>query len=174
MEFARSLPYAPPTERDGEAGWSWNGTWTRLEWWCPWPSSLRSLSRTQRSPRRECGTMRCRFLARRRSVWWLMLSPISPAEPGQSTARRSSTVTACHSNRRSSRGRLIPPLASHPVSVSALRLPCIPPQHRCGALGALPTERRGRRDTVPLGRRRACRVLLVPGRRGRATGRPHV
>ena len=66
--------------------------------------------------------MRCRFLARRRSVWWLMLSPISRVEPGQSTARRSSTVTACHSNRRSCRGRLIPPLASLSV---CLRFACL-------------------------------------------------
>ena len=64
----------------------------------PWPRSLRLLSRTQRSPRRGCGTTRCQCLARRRSVWWLVLSPTSHAAPGASIARRSSTVTACHSN----------------------------------------------------------------------------
>ena len=36
MEFARSLPYAPPTERDGEGRLqSRLETWTRLVWWCP-------------------------------------------------------------------------------------------------------------------------------------------
>ena len=71
-------------------------------------------------------------------------------------------------------GRLIPRFASRSDSVPALRLPRVPPQHARRALGAMPTARRGRRDTVPLGRRRPRRVLLVPGRRGRATGRPRV
>lgn len=71
-------------------------------------------------------------------------------------------------------GRLIPRFASRSDSVPALRLPRVPPQHARRALGDMPTARRGRRDTVPLGRRRPRRVLLVPGRRGRATGRPRV
>ena len=53
-----------------------------------------------------------------------MLSPTSHAEPGASTARRSSTVTACHSNLGATdhAGHLIPRFASRSV---CLRFACL-------------------------------------------------